>query len=482
MNKFIFSCWWFAALWLLSTELNATAAPAQSARLQTPTQAQKETLAGSRPVLSGSLSLAEAVRLARERNPSIQVSAQDVTLAEAQVRSARSARLPVISLSAAGTLANEDFFYTTGVGPGNIPRNAAGELNVGLSLPIYTGGRLLARVDQAIAERDGAQSDLATTQLESVVMVKRAYFEVLFTRSQVQVYQEYVAQREASLKNTRDLFETGKVPRVYVLRDQTELASAQRALLAAQTVLGKALVDLKRGLGVSLASDFTLSDSLKVTTVSLELPQLLVRAKQNNPELVALQSKIKASEAEIRMARAAFLPQVNLYAQGELRTPETPGFGSGGSLAVVANWQVVDFGGRNAEVDRTIANWQKAQLQVDEKEQDLAKLVAQTWLDWQEAKAAIDLTQAAVAQATEEYRLARERFAIGRSIQVEVLNSSVSLLRARLENLKAFYDYNVALAQLERLTGVDTAMEPAAMNDDKPSMKLGKPALTRQGN
>lgn len=439
----------------LSATLFATVAQAQSAAQKISSPMQAETLASDRPVLSGPLSLAEAVQLARERNPSTQISAQDLAIAEAQVRSARSARLPVVSLGAAGTLANDDFFYTTGVGPGNIPRNAAGEFNLGLSLPLYTGGRLPARVDQTLAERDAVQSDLATTRLESVLMVKKAYFEALFTRSQVEVYQQYVAQREASLKNTRDLFEIGKVPRVNVLRDQTELASAKRALLAAQTVLDKAMADLRRGLGASPMSNFTLSDPLNVKPVSLELPQLLAQAKQNNSELAALRSRIKVSEADNRMARAAFLPQVNLFAQGELRTPTSPGFGNGGSLAVVANWQVLDFGGRSAEVDRSLASVRKAQLQVDEKEQELAKTITQAWLDWREAKDAIELTQAAVAQATEENRLAQERYAVGKSIQVEVLNSGVALLRARLENLKAFYDYNVALAQLERLTGVE---------------------------
>jgi outer membrane protein len=445
---------------VLGIGLTSTMIPAQAIFPTATSLAQNtspnETLAKNRPVFSGSLSLMEAVRMVRERNSSIQISAQDLAIAEAQIRSAKSARLPVVSLGVAGTLANDDFFYTTGVGPGNIPRNAAGEFNVGLSLPLYTGGRLTARVDQTLAEREATQSDLATTRLESVLMVKKAYFEALFTRSQVEVYKQYVAQREASLKNTRDLFAIGKVPRVYVLRDQTELASAKRALLAAQTVLDKAMADLKRVLGANPTSNFTLSDSFNVKTVALDLSQLLVQAKQANPELAALRSRIKVSEADMRMAKAAFLPQVNLFAQGELRTPTSPGFGNGGSLAVVANWQVLDFGGRSAEVDRALAGIRKAQLQGDEKEQDLAKMITQAWLDWQEAKAAIELTQATVAQATEENRLAQERFAVGKSIQVEVLNSSVALLRARLENLKSFYDHNVAVAQLERLTGVES--------------------------
>ena len=434
----------------------ATTAQAQSILVPTPSSIPKEeTLGGDRPSLSGPLSLAEAVRIAKEQNLGMQVSTQEVNMAEAQIKSAQAARLPVVSLGAAATVANQDFFYTTNVGPGNIPGNIAGELNAGLSLPLYTGGRLKAKVNQAIAQRDSAQADLSTARLESVFAVKQAYLQALFTRSQLATYREYVVEREAALQNTRDRFAVGKVARVYVLVDQTELANAKRALIAAQTVFDKAIVDLKTGLGVSLASDFTLSDTLTVKPITLDLPQILTQAKQNSPELSALRLKVKASEADIQIAKAAFLPQINLYTQAELRAPGSTGFGSGGSLAVVANWPIFDFGGRKAEVDRSAASIRKAQLQVEQKEQGLAKSITQAWLDVQEARASMALTQTAVAQTEEEHRLAQERFAVGRSIQVEVLRSSVALLRARLDNFKTVYEYNIALAQLERLTGAE---------------------------
>lgn len=448
--------WWLVGVSVLGIGLTAATAQAQSVLTPASSSAQsEETLGGDRPILSGSLSLAEATRIAREQNLGVQVATQDVNLAEAQIKSAQSARLPVVSLGAAATLANEDFFYTTNVGPGNIPKEAAGELNAGLSLPLYTGGRLKARFNQTQVEREVSLADRTTTQLEAVFMVKQAYLQALFTQSQLNTYREYVAEREAALQNTRDRFAVGKVARVYVLVDQTELANAKRALIAAQTVYDKAIIDLKTGLGVSLASEFTLSDALEARTIPLDLPQMLANAKQNSPELSALRLKVKASEADIQIAKAAFLPQVNLYTQAELRSPGAPGFGSGGSIAVVANWPVFDFGGRESEVDQSTASVRKAQLQVQQKEQELAKSLTQAWLDIQEAKSSMILTQTNVAQAEEEQRLAQERFAVGRSIQVEVLRSSVALLRARLDHFKTFYDYNLAIAQLERLAGVE---------------------------
>ncbi|MBC7879897.1 MAG: TolC family protein [Anaerolineae bacterium] len=410
---------------------------------------------GERLVLKGVLSLSEAVRLSSQNNPEVQLAREDTTIAEAEVQIARSARLPLIGVGAAYTLANDNFFYTLSTGLGNIPRSSAGEFNLGLSLPLFTGGRLEAQEARADAQRDATRFDLSTSRRASLFAVRQAYYQAVLAQTQEQVYRDYVAQREATLSNTRERLAVGKVPRVYVLRDETELATSKQTLLAAQTLKGGAFADLKRAMGVSPASDFTLSDDLQMRTSTADLAQFLSKIDQKNPELAALRLRIQSAQADLHIAQAVFLPQINLYGQGELRTPATDGFGNGGSLVVAATLPILDFGGRGAEVAKAAAGLRKARIQLDAKEQDLSRMVTRAWLDLQQASGVVVLTRAAVTQASEENRLAQERFAVGRSIQVELLDSSVTLLRARLENLKAVYDQNVALAQLEQLTDAE---------------------------
>ncbi len=440
--------------WLLAGGLLLVGSAAVSAQSQDMLriQPQADVPGGKRLMLTGPLALNEAVRIAGEKSPEVQTAAEDVGIAEAEVQIARSARLPLINLGAAYTLANDNFFYTLSTGPGNIPRNSTGEFNLGLSLPLFTGGRLEAQEAKFSAQRDAAHFDLDTSRRASVLSVRQAYYQTVLAQTQVGVYRNYVAQREAALSNTGERLAVGKVPRIYVLRDETELSTAKQTLLAAQTLLSGSFADLKRAMGVSPASDFTLSDGLQVRKPALDLSQILAVIQQKNPELAALRLRIQATAAEARMANAAFSPQVNLYGQGELRTPQSDGFGNGGSLVVAATLPVLDFGGRTAEVDKANAAVRKSQFQMEAKEQELSQRATHAWLDLQQAVGTIELTSASVEQATEENRLAQERFAVGRSIQVELLDSSVALLKAQLGNLKAIYDYNVALAQLEQVT------------------------------
>ncbi len=424
--------------------------------LSLPAVAQpSETLADHRPLITGLLTLKDAVQRAKTAGFAVLIAEQEARIARAGVGIAQSARLPLLTINSAYTLANNPFFYTLSPGPSNIPRNSAGEFNLGLSLPLYTGGRLEAHLAEATAQGDAADQDVDAARLAAIFAAKQAYFQALLAQRQVVTYREYVRHREASLSQTRDRFAVGKVPRVYILRDETELTAAQQTLIAAQTFYQSALADLKKALGVNPASEFTLSDGFSKTAPTLDLAQALAQTKHHNPELIALQLRIQASTAQVQLATAVYLPQVSLYAQGELRTPESDGFGSGSSLIVAATLPILDFGGRAAEVEKAQANLSKTLLQQGAKEQELAQTVTQAWLNSQQAQSSIQLAQAGITLATEENRLAQERFAVGRSIQVEVLDSFVALLRAQLQEIKARYDYQSALAQLEQAMGGD---------------------------
>ena len=58
-----------------------------------------------------------------------------------------------------------------------------------------------------------------------------------------------------------------------------------------------------------------------------------------------------------------------------------------------------------------------------------------------------------VEQADEALRLAKVRYSAGTATQLDVLTSQVELTRARLNQLQAYYRYNVAMAVLRKAMG-----------------------------
>jgi len=79
--------------------------------------------------------------------------------------------------------------------------------------------------------------------------------------------------------------------------------------------------------------------------------------------------------------------------------------------------------------------------------------VRQAYSSLQEADELVQATLKTVDQARESLRLATARFNAGTATQLDVLTSQVALSQARLNELQAKYNYNVALAAMRKAIG-----------------------------
>jgi outer membrane protein TolC len=84
----------------------------------------------------------------------------------------------------------------------------------------------------------------------------------------------------------------------------------------------------------------------------------------------------------------------------------------------------------------------------------------------EEAQELVISQQKNVEQARESLRLAEARFNVGAGIQLDIINAQSNLTQARYNELQGRYDYNVALALLERATA-----SPLGPKDAPPATK-----------
>ena len=71
----------------------------------------------------------------------------------------------------------------------------------------------------------------------------------------------------------------------------------------------------------------------------------------------------------------------------------------------------------------------------------------------QAAQKSVEASEKGLAQAEEEFRVVKERFESGRGIQLEILDSQVSVTRARFNSVSSLAEFNSALAMWLRATG-----------------------------
>ena len=105
----------------------------------------------------------------------------------------------------------------------------------------------------------------------------------------------------------------------------------------------------------------------------------------------------------------------------------------------------------------------------EEKRRSVESEVRDAVVKMEEAQELVTSQQKNVEQARESLRLAEARFNVGAGIQLDIINAQSNLTQARFNELQGRYDYNVAMALLERATAsplgpkeVPPAVKPSA--------------------
>ena len=172
----------------------------------------------------------------------------DLASAEASVRSAEAAlraekaqRLPVLSFSA-------DY----GGGGSNVGNfNQLYSVSGNVSVPIYTGGRIRADVEQAQSELARKQAEYDDLRGRITYDIRVAWLDLRASESAVQVAERNSALAARALTQSQDRYENGVTNLLEVAQAREAVAAANDNRIASLYSFNVALVALSRALGNS---------------------------------------------------------------------------------------------------------------------------------------------------------------------------------------------------------------------------------------
>ncbi len=301
----------------------------------------------------------------------------------------------------------------------------------------------------AVRQRNEAalQSYLATdasqraATLSLIAQVANSYLALRETDERLALARRTVASRQESLRITTRRLEVGATSRLNWAQVQTLLTQAQA--LAAQLAQARDAQDhaltLLVGTPVSLPpSDAALDVRLAAAPLRAGLPSDLLR---NRPDILAAEHQLRASDASIATARAAYFPRVALTGSAGLASNALDGLFAAGtqawSFAPAVSLPLFDGGARNANLQAAQARRAAALAAYDKAVQsafrDVADaLSAQRWLTEQLA-----IADAALAAQSERARLTQLRFDNGAAPFMDVLDAQRELLQAQQQQVQS---------------------------------------------
>jgi outer membrane protein len=422
--------------------------------------------------IDGPLTLDGAVDLALRHSLKVKASGADARTMESMRREALAPFWP--QLSANGYFADQRMAPNVYTSAGTtMARNyqvfnadQTKDANVTAMYPLFSGGRDFYGYRAAARRADAGRHMLRATEVDVAMQARLDYLNVLRERENLEVTTDLLRDIEERLRVTRETFEAGRVPRFYVLRDETELANAQQMQAMAQSRVEQSLVALKTTLGLDLASVVELTDRLEYRRATVSIDEGIREASDRQPEIQAAVRQREAAEAEVRAAYGNYFPQVSLsymYDWGWMRNrawesqaegTRMRGDGSEGySVGVVVTLPVFDGFMRENALKTARSKLDRAVQAEGLARQQIAKDVNQAALMLTAAEKSVEASQKGLEQAEEEARIIRERFESGRGIQLEVLDAQVALTRARFNAVNALAEYQGAQAMWLRAIG-----------------------------
>ncbi len=416
----------------------------------------------SLPTITRTLSLRDALALARTNSLRLKQMQADAASASASARAAEAQGKPSASATLYAATGDSSNILNTspGVAPQNffaVPPRGFADQNLMVMIPLFTGGTLAGRISSAQSLGAAAQSAVAGARLSVAAEVTRAYANAVLGNALVAVAQSEQTAEDEQVRVTAEKVQTGRLAPVDLLREQAAQAEARQSVLAAANAQAQALVTLRAVLGLSQASQLTLTDDLNGLAAAAPglpaaLPDALREADIRRPEIAAAAAQVQAAQAQARGAKGAYAPQVYGVAMGDAslgRDLQRAGY----TLGLTASLPLYDGGQRRSDVDAAKARVKRAEADALAVQQQVEQETASAWLTLQTAAAQVQAAGVGAAAAQQGYTLANLRYNAGKSTAAERLDALTALVRAQAAVAQTKADVVAARAQLQAAVG-----------------------------
>ena len=276
-----------------------------------------------------------------------------------------------------------------------------------------------------------------------------------------------VALLNENLRVNDSLHRNGKITQDQVLRARAELFAVTQQSREAQNGARQAQSYLNFLLNRSLDTPLEEADvSAEVSATTRELAELRASALANRPELEQLRHLARASQAQVRVARADRWPTLSLGADGGIQGEEYR-FGRGANYATVSlllNWTFFDGGARRAAVRQANASARKTSAQLDEFTQQVQLEVQQSLDRLNTSADSLATAEARADAARAAFRIASRKRDEGVISQVEFIDARSSLTSAELNLNVTRFAVLARQAELDYATANGNLPLPAMEN------------------
>jgi outer membrane protein len=417
------------------------------------------------------LTLEQARQIALERNLSVAQAQNNVEAAQASVMAATGDYLPTLSASGGWTRNQTEGPVT--IGGVQIPNTKAVFNNfstsVNLNYTLFNGFAREGNYTRTSANAIATEQTAARTRQSIIFQVERAYLNVLRNEQLVKVSEENLKRDLRQLERITESNRVGALSRADVYRQQSQVAADELSVINAQNNYDKAKADLLALIGLDVNDDYTIADpsiSTEIARSELEssaeqysnFPELARRALAKRPDYLGATESVRSAEGGISAARSGYFPSVSAFAGYGFSNRELSRLTENKSINWGLNlrWNLFDGFSTNEALQSAYVQKKNAELSLQQTERNINVEVKKALLDLEAARKAYEVSQKGLVSATEDRKIAEERYNLGAGTLLDLLTANAGLVSAQANKVNAVYDFIIAKRNLEYVIGERT--------------------------
>jgi outer membrane protein len=399
------------------------------------------------------LTIEDAVRIGLDNHPRIRSANERIGSQNAILGQQMSAYYPTISMS------NSYRTSQSSTNGGNDHAADAFSSQASFNMTLYNFGKREGNVQAAREALDATKQDYETTTQDTILAIKQAYYIYLGAQALVNVRKDTVRSRDLLVRQAQGFYEVGTRARIDVVRAEANLYTAQADLIAAENAVKIAWVTLRNAMGSPRLPEQPVAEDSPEVEFSMNLAGARNVAFDARTELKSFDAQRRASDQLIATARRGHLPDIIFDAsygrrhvsdQTPLNTfPLQPTW----SVQLSLNIPIFDGFRTTNRVEETLHNYYNVKAQEEDRRQQIALEVEQSYLRVVETQERIKATESAAKAAKENLDLAQGRYQVGVGSIIEVTDAETLYTDAQTTYIRTIYDYKIADAQLARAMG-----------------------------
>jgi outer membrane protein len=420
------------------------------------------------------LTLDDAIKIALQKNTVLQKGMNNLESNQSNVKSAYGGLLP--SLSAGGSWnwtrsiekgGTTSLFGYVFENPSRTLDSRNYNVNAGASWTLFDGLANFASISQSNNQLESAQLNLQRLKQNIVFEIITRYYAVLNAKQLLKVREDDLAWNQKNLDVITEKNKLGSVTLADVYAAQVKVGNSDLALIQANNDYETTQSDLLNALGIDVFQEIELLDPITNDAAVIQEGKSMIdnykdlkttvdETLKNRYDYQGSLLDLESANSGITIARSGYYPQLGGSADFYMRSNTLKDLANSKTYSVGLSLNIPIFNGwsTDANVQMAKVNALNQEVTITELERAIKINLKKTYLDFQAAQKALDVSQKNVQSAEQNRRIEQEKYNLGASALVNLLLASSDYTAALQTNINNRFQFFVFKSQLEYYLGI----------------------------